>query len=61
MHAISFIIACLATAAMAAPAPAPVRDQLSAPRVNPRAEEANTNEKYAEATFDNGYVPKMPW
>jgi hypothetical protein len=60
MHAFSFVIACLAAAAVAAP----IRDQLSAPRVNQRdVEEAAPTpaQKSATAVYDNGYVPKMPW
>ncbi|KAK2593866.1 hypothetical protein QQS21_008443 [Conoideocrella luteorostrata] len=64
MHAFAVILACLATAAMAAPTPAPIRDQLAAPRVHPREAEAEapkTNEKVSQALYDNGYAPRLPW
>ncbi|KAK9443686.1 uncharacterized protein G6M90_00g003560 [Metarhizium brunneum] len=58
MYTISFVVACLAAVAMAAPAPAPIRDQLSAPRINQRdVAVPKTNDKQVAALYDNGYAP----
>ncbi|KAG8407276.1 hypothetical protein J3459_010431 [Metarhizium acridum] len=58
MYAISFVVACLAAVATAAPAPGPVRDQLSAPRINQRDVAApKTDDKHVAALYDNGFAP----
>ncbi|KAG5991592.1 hypothetical protein E4U43_003995 [Claviceps pusilla] len=48
MRVVSFVMACLATASMAAP----IRDQLAAPRVGGRDAAAQ------QSTFDNGWAPR---
>ncbi|OAA39982.1 hypothetical protein NOR_05976 [Metarhizium rileyi] len=57
MRTVSFLI-CLAAVAVAAPAP--IRDQLAAPRVNQRDEAPRAEERAVQALYDNGNVPP-PW